>query len=259
MARSDGSDAGIYGEEFFDAQARGSYSSARHAVPYILQFVSPRSVIDVGCGVGAWAKAFLENGVQDVRGVDGTYVDRRKLLIPETSFQAVNLAEAREIGQSDLVCCLEVAEHLDEEASDRFVDLLVSTAPIILFSAAIPGQGGTHHVNEKWPTYWIEKFEARGYVARDWIRPVIWADGRIGEAYRQNMVLFFEKTQVPHISQPENQDFIWNRVHPELWLIRQRALEQSLARPRSIRSAAGLVAVGLSVIIERVAARLHLS
>jgi 2-polyprenyl-3-methyl-5-hydroxy-6-metoxy-1,4-benzoquinol methylase len=54
----------------------------------------------------------------------------------------------------DLVVSLEVAEHLPASAADQFVNTLVKHGKKILFSAAIPGQGGQDHLNEQWPDYW---------------------------------------------------------------------------------------------------------
>ena len=111
----------------------------------------------------------------------------------------------------DLVQTLEVAEHLDEASADTFVDSLARHGDTILFSAAIPGQGGTHHVNEQWPSYWAEKFARAGYTAYDVIRPRIWADPQVQVWYRQNMLLF-ARSRVFEGAQPR-----LDLVHPDLW------------------------------------------
>jgi hypothetical protein len=49
-------------------------------------------------------------------------------------------------------------------------DSLVSRGPVIVFSAAIPYQGGTNHTNEQWPEYWARHFSAKGYVPVDCVR-----------------------------------------------------------------------------------------
>ena len=41
----------------------------------------------------------------------------------------------------------EVAKHLDQQYALKFVKLLTSCADIVLFSAAIPYQGGVCHIN----------------------------------------------------------------------------------------------------------------
>ena len=70
---------------------------------------------------------------------------------------------------------LEVAEHIPPECADIFVESLTwGLAPVIMFSAAVPGQGGTLHLNEQWPAYWASKFAQHGYVLIDCLRPQLW-------------------------------------------------------------------------------------
>ena len=179
-----------YGTEFFASQAPTSQQSARVLVPYIMQILDPASVVDVGCGTGAWLSVFGNAGVGDILGIDGQYVDRELLEIPEHLFLARDLALPLDIRrQFDLVVSLEVAEHLPAERGEQFIDSLVSLGSAVLFSAAIPGQGGTSHVNERWQAYWVSLFENRDYVCLDVIRPRVWDDERVDWWYRQNTFL----------------------------------------------------------------------
>jgi hypothetical protein len=84
---------------------------------------------------------------------------------------------------------LEVAEHLPESRAASFVADLCRLAPVVLFSAAIPGQGGTGHVNEQWPGYWADLFGARGYSVSGALRWRIWNDCRVCNWYSQNMLV----------------------------------------------------------------------
>src|SRR5690606_34222821 len=93
----------------------------------------------------------------------------------------------------DMAISLEVAEHLPESAADTFVESLTSHASIILFSAAIPQQGGQYHVNEQWPNYWNEKFKKRGFQAFDILRSEFWNNEHVPWWYRQNMVFFVKQ------------------------------------------------------------------
>src|SRR5271170_1552361 len=137
-----------YSREFFDGIETGSLQSAQVVVPLVLELIRPRSVIDVGCGRGAWLRAFRNGGVEHVRGIDGGYVDTASLLIPQECFSAVDLSKPFELfGRYDLAVCLEVGEHLRARMANVLVQQLTTIAPIILFSAAITGQGGIHHVN----------------------------------------------------------------------------------------------------------------
>lgn len=166
-------------------------SAAEVIVPLIIAMVSPRSVVDIGCGIGVWLAACRRAGIDDVIGTDGDYVPRSQLLIPGNRFVAADLTAPFDLGRRfDLAISLEVAEHLTEAAAEGFVASLVQIAPVILFSAAIPGQGGPGHVNEQWQEYWRSKFAAVGYVACDAIRPLVWGDNRVDYYYQQNILVY---------------------------------------------------------------------
>jgi SAM-dependent methyltransferase len=181
----------LYDARFFEAELKGALESARIVVPIVVDVVMPKSVVDVGCGLGAWLRAFQENGVSAVRGFDGTWVDQSKLLIDRECFTAVDLGRPMTIGQKyDLAVCLEVAEHLPSRNNRSFVQMLTWAAPFVLFSTAIPGQGGSHHCNEQWPSYWRALFAEAGFKLLDPVRPWIIHDSRVEWWYRQNTVLF---------------------------------------------------------------------
>lgn len=180
-----------YSSAFYEQQAPGARRSARAIVPRVLELVQPRSVVDVGCGVGTWLSVFAELGIDDVLGIDGDWVDPEALEIPRERFLAFDLAEPLRLDRAfDLVLSLEVGEHLDADAAATYVESLVRLGPVVLFSAAIPFQRGTHHVNEQWPAYWAELFGRHGYTAVDCIRPQIWTDDDVDWHYAQNTLLF---------------------------------------------------------------------
>jgi SAM-dependent methyltransferase len=182
---------GTYTPEFFSWAIHRTRSSAEAIVPLVLERVRPTSVVDVGCGIGVWLDAFAAHGVDDYLGVDGPWVPREALLIPEERFVAARLDQPLELARRfDLAVALEVAEHLPEHRASGFVGNLVGLAPCILFSAAIPHQGGTDHLNEQWLDYWAALFATHGYAAVDGIRPVIWSDPDVLPFYRQNVVIF---------------------------------------------------------------------
>jgi SAM-dependent methyltransferase len=181
-----------YDSAFFEVLAGGSLQSARVVAPVLLELFTPHSVVDVGCGTGAWLKAFTErvDGLE-VTGIDGDYVDRSKLLFDQDRFVAADLTKLVRIdGCYDLALCLEVAEHLPPRCARDLVTALTSCAPLVLFSAAIPGQLGTNHVNLQWPSYWRALFAERGFVRLDPVRRHIWQDERVEWWYQQNTFLF---------------------------------------------------------------------
>lgn len=183
-----------YTGRFYDNQSEGSLRSARVVVPIVMEMVRPKSVVDVGCGVGTWLRAFSENGVGKVLGLDGAYVDTSKLLIPKEDFRPTDLSRPFSVSERfDLAVSLEVAEHLPGAAAENFVKTLVTLAPVVMFSAAIPLQGGTNHINEQWPEYWADIFGSFNYRMLDSIRGRIWQDPAVEWCYRQNLFLFADE------------------------------------------------------------------
>ena len=136
----------FYDRRFYEESRDGSLASARVVVPLILDLVPVKSVCDVGCGVAPWLSVFRERGVHDILGVDGDYVDTKLLCIPADRFIPLDLSQPVTLERRfDLVVSLEVAEHLPESRAASFVHDLTALASVVMFSAAVPGQDGTHH------------------------------------------------------------------------------------------------------------------
>jgi len=207
----------LYSEKFFKGQQAGSGNSAEVVVPLTLSLFPSHSVVDVGCGVGRWLKEFERCGITDYLGVDGDYIPRHLLKIPAEKFMPCDLTTLTELGRRfDLACSLEVAEHLSEECAEQFVSVLVKAAPVVLFSAAIPGQGGVNHLNEQWQSYWANLFAHRGYVCVDCIRPKIFYKHRVEWWYRQNILVFCQPDRCPPQYAPVTEKYDLDRVHPQL-------------------------------------------
>lgn len=229
-----------YDHAFYATQQEGSHSSARAIAPLVIDLLRPRSVLDVGCGVGTWLAAFHEHGIDDIQGIDGPHVDRAMLRIPADRFAAHNLEAPLHLGRTfDLAVSLEVAEHLRPASAQTFVDSLARHAPAVLFSAAIPFQGGVEHVNEQWPAYWAERFQARGYLPIDAIRRRVWTDERVDWWYAQNTLLYASRDLIA--ARPELQAALDTHgpgapalVHPKRYLAEadpaQRTVRADLAR-----------------------------
>ena len=181
---------GTYDERFF-ADRGGSHRSAQVVVPLLIDLLAPRSVVDLGCGTGEWLSVFREHGVDDVLGVDGDYVDRSRLAIPEELFRPHDLTSPVDLGRRfELAISLEVGEHLPEASAAGLAGSLAAAAPLVLFGAAIPDQRGEGHVNEQWQDWWAGLFAAHGYVAVDAIRRPLWQDDRVSWWYTQNTLLY---------------------------------------------------------------------
>jgi hypothetical protein len=177
--------SGPYHDGFFDAQAEGALRSARVIAPIIVDLIHPARVVDVGCGRGAWLKAFQESSATAIKGLDGAYVDRAQLMIDPAAFTAADLTNPPDLGKHDLAICLEIAEHLPSRSARSLIRALTSAAPAVLFSAAVPGQTGTRHVHERWPWYCEELFQERGFQRLDPVRRCLRDDQRVEWWYRQ--------------------------------------------------------------------------
>jgi SAM-dependent methyltransferase len=162
-------------------------AARRRVVPWLTERYAPQTVLDVGCGIGTWAAAFLEIGC-DVLAIDGAQMPDELLQIPRERFRVIDFEREIDLPRRfDMAVCLEVAEHLTASAGQRLVNFLTRTADVIVFSAAIPGQGGYHHLTERWPHYWQELFAVHGYTCDDEIRWAYWDDESVEWWYRQNM------------------------------------------------------------------------
>ena len=191
--------------------------SAEEMVPFIMDYIKPKTVLDVGCGIGTWLKVFSKyTAVSNLLGIDGDYVKKEEFLIAKEQFMPVDLNKAFLLkNRYDLVISLEVGEHLEESAADAFIKSLTNHADVIIFSAAVPYQGGDRHLNSQWPDYWRSKFNSVGFNAHDTFRRRFWNNENINWWYRQNMFLYVKKGFMPEkFNQPE--PTLLTFIHPEL-------------------------------------------
>lgn len=209
----------IYSETFYQDRHARTVTAASRILDLALAVLPPvQSAVDVGCGVGTWLAEIQRQGIPDIQGFEGEWVDTQHLEIPTDCFSHHDLTKpiAVPAKRYDLALSLEVAEHLPDASAGTFVASLTGLSDCILFSAAIPGQGGRHHINEQWIEYWLERFAQHDYVGLDVIRPHIWHDEEIAEWYRQNAILLVARSRLdelkleapPHTLKP------FSIVHP---------------------------------------------
>jgi hypothetical protein len=208
-----------YGVSYYSWRKCPAIESAEVIVPYIIENLNPTSVVDLGCAEGAWLSVFSDNKIQDIHGFDGPWGCKSQLMIPEDKFTNIDFEDFSTIPDRvfDLAISLEVAEHITQQNASDFVSKLTKLSNTILFSAAVPGQGGLHHYNEQPPAYWQEKFEKLGFKQLDTIRPHFWNDSRVAWWYRQNMFFYIKENQnTGYISQSTSFSFGGSQViHPQ--------------------------------------------
>lgn len=180
-----------YTTRFFKDFEDDSQQSADIILEILFGLFKIESVVDYGCGTGAWLHAARKLGATKTTGVDGPWVTREMLVDPDIELVTADLSLPLNLGvKADLAISVEVGEHVPKSCADGLVKALCETAPRILFGAAIPGQGGTSHINEQWQSYWAEKFAANGYMPVDIVRPQVYNDKSILPWYRNNSILY---------------------------------------------------------------------
>lgn len=223
---------GRYDADFYRNQKFKSRESAERMLSALLPLVGDvGSALDVGCGAGGWLAtlAAMRPGLEYL-GVDHPDVPKAEMFIDPARFSGRDLSKPLDLGRRfDLAMTLEVAEHIAASEADVFVGNLCAHADVVLFGAAIPLQGGTGHVNEQWPVYWIGRFAARGYQLFDVVRPLVWSDDAIAPWYKQNAMLFMKPPRAPAVEDLED----WrgrSLVHPGLWMRGAEPLKDKIVR-----------------------------
>ena len=211
----------IYGLDYYVEKDAGWSAAAAAIVPAMLRYFPAASVVEFGCGTSATLAAFSQLAGAEVLGVDGAHVPRQMLHIPAEQFQTADLLTLADVGRRfDVSCSLEFAEHLPSERAVGFVELLVRAAPVVLFSAAIPGQGGLGHVNEQRQSWWAALFARHGYVPVDCIRPALWGVPDAPWYYAQNALVYCLPDHVPAGLQPVTVplylDLVYDHIYDSL-------------------------------------------
>lgn len=198
----------LYTSDWRDLHRANVQQSAAALIPILVDRFHPSTAIDVGCGEG-WFVAELDRAGVSAIGVDGSWV---------AGCVHVDLTAPPfpDLGPFDLALCLEVAEHVDESQADTLVGWLCDLAPIVVFSAAVPGQGGVGHCNEQPPGFWRDLFADHGRSGTGALRWAVWDDNRISPWYRQNLLVFADTSVLA------GQFEAWNDgcpfvLHPGMW------------------------------------------
>jgi hypothetical protein len=212
-----------YEPDYYASIQDSSISAARAVIPLVIDLVRPRSVVDLGCGTGAWLAAVKEQGIDDILGIDGDWLPVAQLLIPHEQFVSHNLCQPLNFDRRfDLAISLETAEHLPRGCASTYIKSLVDLAPVVLFSAAIPQQGGHHHHNEQWPSYWADLFCEHDYLPIDSVRPLVWTLPGVAHWYAQNILIFAASSHIAQCERLKRQhdEFggpVLPLLHPARW------------------------------------------
>lgn len=209
--------------------------SAAVIVDWLQGTFGPESVLDVGCGGGAFLRRFKSYGVQTT-GLDACAVWPKGV----DDFRSIdlNLCAWQEFPAADLTMCLEVAEHLEVSVANVLVSRLCESAPVVIFGGGIPGQGGWGHVNEQWASWWARLFEANRYAPHDDLRRHLWNRPSVAPWYAQDLLIYCsENTAAMHgFRRADPLDVVhprsWERIGPMgIWQRIKRAVNTELTGP----------------------------
>lgn len=233
-----------YTSNWFESSAEIARKSAEVMFETLQKVYEPSCLVDVGFGSGGWLKAAVRGGVDLVVGVDGPW-NKNEFLGCDVHLWHADLSVGgwsegllRKYGPFSLAVCLEVAEHLPESAAAPLVEELSALSDVICFGAAIPGQGGTLHVNEQPQSYWIDLFEQRSFVAFDVFRNELWGSGVVAPYYIQNTFLYVRRdVQLAHDLRAHgllssDDQLLVDVVHPVILAQKVESLRQQSVRCR---------------------------
>lgn len=156
----------IYSESYYESDVeQAAQASGPVVAKYVIEKFAPKRVADVGCGTGGLLKAFIDKSIE---AIGFEYSDAGRKMCAERGVRAepfdVRYDQLpKDLTPFDVIICTEVAEHIPEKFADSLVNVLANSSDTVIFTAAPVGQGGTDHVNEQPPEYWIKKYAKHSF------------------------------------------------------------------------------------------------
>lgn len=232
-----------YSQQFYVDQVPDSIRSAEVVLTILFERYKPNSMLDVGCGRGTWLSVAEKMGTHVLHGIDGPWVKSDHILSKGIRFTPTNMEMELPITRKyDLAMSVEVAEHLSQARASSIVGALCKASDVVMFGAAVKGQGGENHINEQRQSYWADLFRANGYLPSDPIRPLCWNDGRVAPWYKQNTLVYVnsQRSDLLKIFVPSDSNTILDIIHPEMFEKRIATYRATMDRP-SLRLCLGMI------------------
>lgn len=229
----------VYNKPYYAKRHKQTLYTAQKVLSIIQNIVKDAKVLDLGCGVGTWASVAKSLGASSVQGMDGPWVNEELLEIDSKEFIKLDFNKGlpKLVENYDLIIWLENVEHLPKDVGEKVLDWITARTTFVLFSGAIPGQGGRGHLNEQWQSSWAELFSKKGFKVYDLIRPKIWSDDLIPFWYKQNSIVYVKPNNTPKWfgDITEVTDFsLLDVVHPSKW-------EKQILKPVGLKKSFSLL------------------
>jgi SAM-dependent methyltransferase len=203
----------LYQTDYFD---EGIFSTDYGALAgAIFSAYKPKKIIEFGCGPGHLTRALAKLGASVVALDAFSSPDFGDY--PNVKFDKIDLNDSALLSrfltgkQFDMAICTEVAEHLQPSSSEHLIRCLTGCAPVVIFSAAIPHQGGHGHINCADRGFWHGLFVKYDFKVVDSLRKKLRGNESLAIWYKLN-VLDYISTQRDVITE---EDVIKNLIDSE--------------------------------------------
>jgi len=203
----------LYQEDYFvEGIFETDYASIANLISKTYQ---PKTIVEFGCGPGHLTRELDKINI-NVTAIDGFSSPEFKNT-QKITFTKVDLNDQKALEQFlgnkkfDLAICTEVGEHLNPASSEHLIKYLTQSAPVVIFSAAVPGQGGHGHINCQPREFWHDLFTSNGFRLIDSFRQKLRDNEKLAMWYKLNMLDYVSKDY----KLTENEDVIRNLLSSE--------------------------------------------
>jgi 2-polyprenyl-3-methyl-5-hydroxy-6-metoxy-1,4-benzoquinol methylase/predicted nucleic acid-binding Zn-ribbon protein len=129
---------------------------------HLTRSLNPKTVLDAGCAMGFLVESLWDRGVE-AWGFDiSPYAISQVRLDIQPYCSVASVADPIQ-GRYDLITCIEVLEHVSEEAALQAIENFTKATDTILFSSSPNDFGEPTHVSVRQPMWWLTRFAALGF------------------------------------------------------------------------------------------------
>jgi hypothetical protein len=155
----------MYSTAFHKAIESDELPQAVRVADYIQKYIKPSVFYDFGCSTGLYLREVKKRlPTIESRGFEFSKDAVAVALCPDVIETDLTLPLSLEKQPNTLGLCLEVLEHIEDTHWKEVLTNLTKTCNTLIFSAALPGQGGTGHINCRPRIDWIRRFHELGWV-----------------------------------------------------------------------------------------------
>lgn len=189
---------------------------AKNLSTWIKRNFDGKKIIDLGCGPGIYVDEMVNLGLN----ATGYEPDTRTLKYSK-NVRNKSLFEVED--PSDLVIFMEVAEHIPSDRNDEIVESIFRNMKddgVLIWTAAVPGQGGDGHINCQTKDFWLKKLEKAGLVNDEEIQEnllnFVKSDPNTMGWFLNNLIVMKKKKKSKNVVFFIEPEWSYGRVHYDL-------------------------------------------